>query len=94
MRIKTCLQLTHLEVSVQRELEAEKKLTQKDPSAYGVGPTRLPKLQTTQLTSEFIHRWFSISFRLHFSVEIYPEGGTPLFGLRGYVSLNRVWPSG
>ena len=62
MRIKTCLQLIHLEVYVQRELEAEKKLTQKDPSAYGVGPTRLPKLQTTQESSEFIHRWFSISY--------------------------------
>ena len=91
MRIRTCLQLIHLEVYVQRELEAEKKLTQKDPSAYGVGPTRLPNLQTTQVSSEFIHRLFSISFWLHFSVEIYPEGGAPLFGLRGYVSLNRVW---
>lgn len=94
MRIKTCMQLIHLEVYVQREPEAEKKLRQKDPSAYGVGPTRLPKLQTTQVTSEFIHRWFSISLRLRFSVEIYPECGTPIFGPRGYVSLNRVWLSG
>ena len=54
MRIRTCLQLIHLEVYVQREPEAEKKLTQKDPSAYGVGPTRIPKLQTTQVSSEFI----------------------------------------
>lgn len=50
MRIRTCLQLIDLEVYVQRELEAEKKLTQKDPSAYGVGPTRIPKLQTTPVS--------------------------------------------
>ena len=77
MRIKTLLQLIYLEVYVQRELEAQKKLTQKDPSAYGVGPTRLPKLQTTQVSSEFIHRWFSISFRLRFSVEIIPREVLP-----------------
>lgn len=94
MRIRTCLQLIDLEVYVQRELEAEKKLTQKDPSAYGVGPTRIPKLQTTPVSSRLIHRWLSISFRLRFSVLIYPEGGTSLFGLFEYVSLSRVWLSG
>ena len=41
MRIKSCQQLIQLAVYVQREPEAEKKLTQKDPHVYGLGPTRL-----------------------------------------------------
>lgn len=76
MKIKTCLQLIHLEVYVQRELEAEKKLTQKDPSAYGVGPTRIPKLQTTPISSRLIHRWLSSVFGYVFLLRLYLEGGT------------------
>ena len=55
MRIKTHLQLSQLKVYVQREPEADKKLKGKDPNAYGLGPTRLHKLNVSQVASTFNH---------------------------------------
>ena len=49
MQVDTELPLHHLEVYVMREFEAEKKLTAKDPNSYGVGPTRITKLEVTQV---------------------------------------------
>ena len=40
MRIRAHMQLSVIEVYVQRDHRAEEKLTKKDPSLYGVGPTR------------------------------------------------------
>ena len=62
MRIKTHLQLSQLEVYVQREPEADKKLKGKDPNAYGLGPTKLHKLNVTQVASTFnpLKVWFSL----------------------------------
>ena len=62
MRIKSHLQLSQLEVYVQREPEADKKLKSKDPNAYGLGPTKLDKLNVTQVASKFNHFkiWFSL----------------------------------
>ena len=54
MRIKTYLPLSELCVYVQREPEAEKKLTAKDPRSYGVGPTRFDKLTINPVASMFI----------------------------------------
>lgn len=53
MRIKTHLPLSQLQVYVQREPEAEKKLKAKDPNCYGLGPIRLDKLNITQVASAF-----------------------------------------
>ena len=44
MEIETLLPLSHLEVYVMRDFEAEKKLVVKDPNSYGVGATRIPKV--------------------------------------------------
>lgn len=49
MQIETKLALQELHVYVMREFEAEKKLMAKDPNSYGVGPTRITKLDITQL---------------------------------------------
>ena len=49
MQIETKLPLRELHVYVMREFEAEKKLEAKDPNSYGVGPTRITKLDITQL---------------------------------------------
>ena len=54
MKIKTHLQLSQLYVYVQREPQAEKKLTAKDPNSYGVGPTKLEKLNVTPVNSRLI----------------------------------------
>ena len=40
MRIQAHMQLSVIEVYVQRDQRAEEKLAKKDPSSYGVGPTR------------------------------------------------------
>ena len=41
MRIQAHMEPSMIEVCVQRDQRAEEKLTKKDPSSYGVGPTRL-----------------------------------------------------
>ncbi|XP_068709507.1 uncharacterized protein [Montipora foliosa] len=51
MRIKTYLPLSELCVYVQREPQAEKKLTEKDPRSYGVGPTRFDELTINPVAS-------------------------------------------
>jgi len=56
MRIKSHLQLSQLEVYVQREPEADKKLKSKDPNAYGLGPTKLDKLNITQVARSNPHQ--------------------------------------
>jgi len=53
MQIETKLPLSELHVYVMREFEAEKKLVAKDPNSYGVGPTRITKLDITQLAGAF-----------------------------------------
>ena len=40
MRIRAHMQLSVIEVYVQRDHRAEEKLTKKDPSLYIVGPTK------------------------------------------------------
>ena len=50
MQIETKSPLRELHVYVMREFEAEKKLMAKDPNSYGVGPTRITKLDITQLS--------------------------------------------
>lgn len=49
MQVETNIPLQELYVYVMREFEAEKKLMAKDPSSYGVGPTRITNLDITQL---------------------------------------------
>ena len=56
MRIKTFLPLSELCVYVERDLEAEKKLTLKDPSSYGVGPTKFEHLRISKVASMSLSR--------------------------------------
>lgn len=53
MQVETKFPLRQLHVYVMREFEAEKKLQAKDPISYGVGPTRITKLDISQLPGMF-----------------------------------------
>lgn len=52
MRIRAHMQLSVIEVYVQRDHKAEEKLTKKDPSLYGVGPTRFENPMIEEVLSD------------------------------------------